>query len=67
VRAAAAEAGVTGAQVSEIDADEVGRTAVTGLPAIPSDLHGSSAFRARVGATMATRAWVAAIEEAQGG
>lgn len=64
LRATAAEAGVTGVAASEIDSDEVGRAAVSGLSAVPSDLHGSSAYRTRVGATMASQAWAAATEEA---
>ena len=67
VRATAAEAGVAGVAVSDIDPDEVGRAAVSGLTSIPSDLHGSSAYRARVGAAMASRAWAAATQEALGG
>ncbi|HKY66413.1 MAG TPA: FAD binding domain-containing protein [Acidimicrobiales bacterium] len=67
VRATAAEAGVAGVAVSDIDPDEVGRVAVSGLTSIPSDLHGSAAYRARVGAAMASRAWAAATQEALGG
>ena len=55
-RAAAAEAAVTGASVDELDPAEVGRLAVSGLDAVPSDLHGSADYRRRVGAgTVAAR------------
>jgi carbon-monoxide dehydrogenase medium subunit len=67
VRAAAAEAIAVGRSSTEIDPDEVGRAAVADLTSVPSDLHGSSAYRSRVGATMVTRAWTRAIEEARGG
>jgi carbon-monoxide dehydrogenase medium subunit len=63
-RPGAAEAAATGAAAGDIDPQEIGRLAVDGLGSIPSDLHGSTAYRARVGAAMVTRAWTAAIEEA---
>ncbi len=65
VRGSAAESVVHGAAVDELDADEVGQAAVSGLDAVPSDLHGSSAYRTRVGAAMVTRAWTRAVEEAR--
>ena len=37
---------------------------MSGLDAVPSDLHGSSAYRTRVGAAMVARAWTRAVEEA---
>ena len=67
LRASAAEAAATGTSAADIDAAELGRVAVADLTAVPSDLHGSSAYRARVGATMVERAWTQAIEEALGG
>ncbi len=66
MRAAAAEAAAVGVAVGDLDPDELGRLAVSGLDAIPSDLHGSSDYRARVGAVMVARAWAAAREEALG-
>jgi carbon-monoxide dehydrogenase medium subunit len=67
VRAAAAEAAATGAAIGDLDAEEVGRLAVADLDAVPSDLHGSSEYRVRVGAAMVARAWAAAAKEAIGG
>jgi aerobic carbon-monoxide dehydrogenase medium subunit len=65
-RARAAEVAATGEPVREVDAKDVGQAAVEVLTAIPSDLHGSAAYRARVGATMVERAWRRAVEEALG-
>ncbi|GGV42580.1 carbon monoxide dehydrogenase [Actinomadura cremea] len=65
-RAAAAEAAVTGTPAAAIDPEQVGRTAVADLQSIPSDLHGSAAYRRRVGAFMVARAWRKAVEEASG-
>jgi carbon-monoxide dehydrogenase medium subunit len=67
VRAHAAEVAATGSAARELDAGAIGREAVGDLGSIPSDLHGSAAYRARVGATMVERAWQQAIEEALGG
>jgi carbon-monoxide dehydrogenase medium subunit len=64
VRAGGAEAEVTGRPVAEVAAEEVGRLAVTGLESVPADLHGTAAYRQRVGAVMVARAWAAAITEA---
>jgi carbon-monoxide dehydrogenase medium subunit len=66
-RASAAEAAVRGTSVDDIDADEIGRLAVSTLESVPSDLHGSSAYRRRVGAAMAAAAWRAASQEARHG
>ena len=63
-RATAAEAAATGTPVGELDPAEVGRLAVSGLEAVPSDLHGSADFRRRVGASTAAAAWQVAVEEA---
>jgi carbon-monoxide dehydrogenase medium subunit len=59
-RARAAETEVTGRKVDEVDPDEIGRLAMEGLDSVPSDLHGSAAFRRRVGAVMVGRAWKSA-------
>jgi aerobic carbon-monoxide dehydrogenase medium subunit len=64
VRAAKAEAAAIGAAVGDLDAGEVGRLAVAELDSVPSDLHGSSAYRTRIGAVVAGRAWSAAAREA---
>jgi carbon-monoxide dehydrogenase medium subunit len=66
-RAAVAEAEVVGRRVAEVEAAEVGRLAVSGLEAVASDLHGSAAYRRRVGAAMVARAWTAATAEARDG
>jgi carbon-monoxide dehydrogenase medium subunit len=63
-RALPAEAAVLDRNAAEIDAGDVGRTAVAELESIPSDLHGSAGFRERVGAEMVARAWRRAIREA---
>jgi len=64
-RGSSAESAVHGAAVDDLDAGEVGQAAVSGLDAVPSDLHGSSAYRTRVGAAMVARAWTRAVEEAR--
>jgi aerobic carbon-monoxide dehydrogenase medium subunit len=64
VRAGKAEAAAIGAAVGDLDPEEVGRLAVADLDLVPSDLHGSSAYRTRIGAVMAARAWAAARKEA---
>jgi carbon-monoxide dehydrogenase medium subunit len=72
-RAIAAEGALLGQEVDDvggvpgIDADEIGRLAVSTLDAVPSDLHGSADYRRRVGAAMVTSAWRAASEEARRG
>ena len=63
-RARAADAEATGRKVDEVDPDEIGRLAMEGLDSVPSDLHGSAAFRLRVGAVMVGRAWKTASAEA---
>lgn len=67
LRSSAAEASATGEAATGIDADELGRSAVAGLDHVPADLHGSAAYRRRVGAAMVARAWSAALEEALDG
>jgi carbon-monoxide dehydrogenase medium subunit len=64
-RARGAEAEIRGCQIDEIDPDEVGRLAVGDLNAVPTDLHGSAAYRRRVGAVMVARAWATASKEAR--
>jgi carbon-monoxide dehydrogenase medium subunit len=64
-RARAAEAALRGTAVDDVDVGEVGRLAVSTLDSVPSDLHGSAAYRRRVGAAMVARAWGAASEEAR--
>jgi aerobic carbon-monoxide dehydrogenase medium subunit len=64
VRAAKAEAAAVGAAVGDLGPEDVGRLAVADLDAVPSDLHGSSAYRTRIGAVVAARAWSAAGREA---
>jgi aerobic carbon-monoxide dehydrogenase medium subunit len=63
-RAVSAQASVVGQAAADLDPDELGHQAMAELDTIPSDLHGSSAYRARVGATLAARAWSRAIDEA---
>lgn len=64
LRGSAAEEAVTGRPIGEISAEEIGRLALKGLDDIPSDLQGSAAYRAQVGATMVARAWSCATTEA---
>jgi carbon-monoxide dehydrogenase medium subunit len=64
-RASEAEGELTGASIVDVDAQEVGRSAVAGLAAVPADLHGSAEYRKRVGAAMVARAWTAASREAR--
>lgn len=66
-RAAAAEAAAAGSAVGGLDPTELGHAAVADLASIPSDLHGSSDYRRRVGAHLVADAWVAAVEEARRG
>lgn len=63
-RATEAEAAVTGRPVGDVDAEEIGELAMTGLDDIPSDLQGSASYRSRVGAALAARAWNEATTEA---
>lgn len=66
LRASAAEDEAVGRPVSEIDANDLGAQAMTGLEDVPSDLQGSAAYRQRVGAAMVARAIEAARNEARG-
>ncbi|MCV7090390.1 FAD binding domain-containing protein [Mycobacterium interjectum] len=63
-RATAAEATVVGRPVGELVAEEIGRTAMTDLDDVPTDLQGSASYRTQVGATMVARAWSEAVHEA---
>ncbi|QFG20168.1 xanthine dehydrogenase family protein subunit M [Actinomadura sp. WMMB 499] len=64
LRAAAAEAAATGSAVTEVDADDVARTAVAEPESIPADLHASADHRRHVGAVVVARAWRRAVQEA---
>lgn len=63
LRAGSVESGVAGRTLSEIDVAEVSRAVVADLDDVPADLHGSSAYRIRVGAVMVARAWADAATE----
>lgn len=64
LRAAAAEQSAVGSTATAVDAATLGRTAVADLTNIPTDNNGSAGYRSRIGATVVTRAWTRAIEEA---
>jgi len=66
LRAADAEAALVGAAPGAADLSEIGELAVRGTDP-PDDLHGSSAYRRRVGAHLVTRALTRALEEANHG
>ncbi|MEU6142725.1 xanthine dehydrogenase family protein subunit M [Streptomyces sp. NPDC047081] len=63
-RARTAEAELIGTEPDLDKADGIGSLAVADLDSIPSDLHGSAAYRRRVGAAMVARAWRRAVREA---
>jgi carbon-monoxide dehydrogenase medium subunit len=65
-RATAAEQAALG-QKADVAAEELGQAAMSELTDVPSDLHGSAAYRRRVGAAMVSRAWSDAIGEAARG
>jgi carbon-monoxide dehydrogenase medium subunit len=67
LRATSVEHALVGRPAAEVDVEEVSRLATADLADIPSDLHGSAAYRRRVGAVMVARALGPAIEEAMGG
>lgn len=67
LRAAPAEAEITGRPVAEIDADEIGRLAMDGLEEVPVDQQGSAQYRKRVGAAMVARAFADAVAEVDAG
>ena len=62
-RAPEAERAVQGHK-ADFSSDELGRLATSELTDVPSDVHGSARYRARVGAAMVKRAWDEAIAEA---
>jgi len=68
LRAAAAEAAVTGSLAADVRTDavarEIGQAAMAELESVPSDLHGPAAYRKRVGAALVATAWRRAINEA---
>jgi aerobic carbon-monoxide dehydrogenase medium subunit len=64
LRAHAAEAAVVGKELADVDAEELGELAMTGLDDVPADLQGSASYRTRVGAAMTAQAWTAAATEA---
>jgi len=66
-RATTAEAELAGRQISDVQPDDIGAQAMAGLDDVPTDLHGSAAYRKRVGAAMVARAWADAVTEATGG
>jgi aerobic carbon-monoxide dehydrogenase medium subunit len=66
-RARAAERAIAGRTVADVDARELGRLAMADLESVSSDLHGSAAYRKRVGGEMVARAWTAAAAEARRG
>ena len=53
-RATAAESAATGSAVGDVDVAELGEQAMSGLGAVPSDLHGSDSYR-RASAAMVRR------------
>jgi len=67
VRAVSAEALAGGSGEPPASAESIGRAAVAGLDAVPSDLHGTADYRRKVGAVMVARAWDKAIREAANG
>ena len=67
VRAAVAEAAALGAPAGDPAAEELGQLAVADLADVPSDLHGSAAYRRRIAAVLVARAWTDAVAEAAGG
>jgi carbon-monoxide dehydrogenase medium subunit len=64
LRASVTEAAVTGSAADDVDADEVGRTALAGPASIPADIHASSDHRRHIGSIMVARAWRRAVQEA---
>lgn len=66
VRAHQAEQAITGAAPGDLDLTGIGLLAVADTDP-PDDVHGTSAYRRRVGAAMAAHALAAAVAEAQTG
>ena len=66
-RARAAESAVLHVSIADVSAKELGRIAISELESVPSDVHGSSAYRKRIGAAMVERAWQEAQREVLNG
>jgi carbon-monoxide dehydrogenase medium subunit len=66
LRAAEAERALVGSAVDAVDTAEIGRLATADTDP-PDDLHGSAAYRRKVGAHMTGRAVARALGEATGG
>jgi aerobic carbon-monoxide dehydrogenase medium subunit len=66
LRATDAERAMAGQAVDAVDTAEIGRLATADTDP-PDDLHGSTAYRRKVGAHMTGRAVARALEEAAGG
>jgi len=66
-RARAGESAVLRSKIGEVSAKELGRIAVSELDSVPSDMHGSAAYRKRIGAAMVERAWNEALIEVTNG
>jgi aerobic carbon-monoxide dehydrogenase medium subunit len=64
-RVGAVEVELAGRPIGDVEPDEVGRLAMSGLDSIPSDAHGSAHYRERVGAAMVARAWATASVRAR--
>ncbi len=62
-RARAAESAVLQSKIGEVSAQELGQIAISELDSVPSDVHGSAAYRKRIGAAMFERAWQEAQSE----
>jgi carbon-monoxide dehydrogenase medium subunit len=62
-RARAAESAVLQSKIGEVSAKELGRIAISELESVPSDVHGSTAYRKRIGVAMVERAWQEAQSE----
>jgi len=66
-RAHAVEKELAGRHVTEIVAEDIGHSAMSGLESVPTDQNGPASYRRRVGAAMVARAWRRAVEEAGNG
>jgi carbon-monoxide dehydrogenase medium subunit len=62
-RARAAESAVLQSKIGEVSAKELGQFAISELESVSSDVHGSAAYRKRIGAAMVERAWQEAQSE----
>jgi len=67
VRARAAEAAAVSVAAGDVDVEALARLAAGEPDGVPSDLHGSAAYRRRVCAAVVARAWSSAMGEALGG